>query len=596
MDAPSVKRTDWWSGCAAVVLLAMAAGQLWWAARLDGLALQEAGYFANGLYRWYTGRNGAFRQNPPLGPLLAGWAGALEGVARDEVLSAPRASAVGIAVKAVQAYAEEHWRAVLRGVVRARLVLAIAYTLAGYALYEWLRRRIGAWRAVMVLVLWCFSPVLLTSGHLLMADAWAALIALGGVLTMGSYLERPTWRLASLTGLLLGLGITTKFTLLALLPVWLMLQSVPWLQATQRAGRLVAHSLLSLVLAWLVLGTAYRFEGVGTVPAVEAFESATLWRYIAPNTPDNMPPLWWRTLATLLPNDFLLGLETQALAFETEKAYMRVGGKWFTVGPPHYYVSQLVMKDPIGFAALWVLLLATAALVSLCGPYARRTTAWLPSALGGLALLLVVSTEGRYMAIRYAWPAYSSIVPLMGLVLHRSGPKTLCAVAALLVAGLIEALPHTPRFVGFCSVAIGGPGDPKGLADAKLTHRGQDLLRLRRWLLHEAPRHAITHVHLWVIEPLPAGALCDVRSARDQAPSVRVIRHDNLAPFPGWHVVDRLRLAYALAERQEWAAYGMREYLLGIGAFAELEPEFVVGDSLLVYRVTADDLARLQTP
>ena len=589
--------TATWDGFIATLLLAGQAVLLWWAARSDSPTELELLYFSNGLHCWYTGSNEQFHQNPPLGKLLVAAAGAWQGVAREAMLANEEArfSLVPrqVLARAIGQDPETQGRATIEAIFRARVLLAMAAVVAGALLYAWLRRRVGALPALAACALWTFSPVLLTAMHLAAADGWATVIALLSVLAMGSYLERPTWANALCVGALLGAGLAIKFTLLVLIPVWVCIQAVCWLQKRAAALGLAAHTLAVLPLCWFLLALAYRFEGVGQAPPIEEFRAATTWGYIGSRNAAG-PSLGWRVISRLLPNHFLLGLDTQAYNFEMIPDWSRVWGRWYQVGPIHYYVSHLLMKDAVGFAAVWIATLIAAMLLCVRGPFLpANAIAWLPAALAGGALLLVVSVEGRYVDLRYAFPALGAVLPVFGWWVARGGRKIAAAAIVLLAFGLAEAAPHWPRFVGFCSAIVGGPGDPWQMADPKVTARGQDYFRLRRWLTQHSEQHGVTHLHLWCHYPqatLPA-TICTL--GLSEGPTVATVRSEYTPLFPGWHAVDR-RVLERLAWEQQLAAQAQPLAVpKGAGDFARLVPRYAVGDSLFVYRVDMQDLSKL---
>lgn len=105
----------------------------------------------------------------------------------------------------------------------SRLMMILLVIFLGWLIFWWIKKMAGKDSALLVLFLFAFSPTLLAHGRLVTTDIGAALGAVIAIIFWLKFLENPSWKNVVLTGLIFGLAQLFKFTLLLLLPFFLII-------------------------------------------------------------------------------------------------------------------------------------------------------------------------------------------------------------------------------------------------------------------------------------------------------------------------------------------------------------------------------------
>lgn len=109
--------------------------------------------------------------------------------------------------------------------------------LLGFGIGLLLFFQVRAWHlpgCLTALALWAFHPTILAYSGLAMADIPITFFFLASVLAFQKHLETPGARWAALSGALAGAAACSKFSALALVPLFLLLETVPLLQKEKR--------------------------------------------------------------------------------------------------------------------------------------------------------------------------------------------------------------------------------------------------------------------------------------------------------------------------------------------------------------------------
>ena len=106
-------------------------------------------------------------------------------------------------------------------------------------------------------------------------------------------------------------------------------------------------------------------------------------------------------VTSILPTDFVMGIDRQFFDFETPSmSYLR--GEWRDHGWYHYYVYAMLIKMPIGF---WLLLLI--AFVGAVRSFGSPSLPIIAMLVTPAAILFLVSREtGFNCHLRYVLPAF----------------------------------------------------------------------------------------------------------------------------------------------------------------------------------------------
>lgn len=207
---------------------------------------------------------------------------------------------------------------------RARLGPMLSFSLAGGAVFAFVRRRWGAWPALAAAGAWLFQPHLFALAHYATYDGLLASLWVGGILAFAKAVESPTdrgpwrprWRWVAAFGLILAGAMGTKLTgwfLPIPLLAWVLLyRDRRGLVALAAGGLLALVLLILLIPPWWhdpILGLVRFFRS--NLTRDETMRIRTLFLGTIYETPNGSLP-WYNTLvwtALVTPVGFLvLGL------------------------------------------------------------------------------------------------------------------------------------------------------------------------------------------------------------------------------------------------------------------------------------------------
>lgn len=589
----------------------------------------EPGHMAATVYLWDHGQFDVFHVNPPLTRLVSGLPVVLSHPNRDWSWYSERPRArceemLGPAFVMANSSAMNRWCFAL-----ARWSLIPFLLLGGYCGYRFSRELYGPSAAMLFLVVWCFSPTMVSWGATICPDAVSAALGVVALYAFHRWLRMPSWSRASVAGLCLGLLPLTKLTWIiafGLWPLmWLLWQTPDWL------GKVVERSLLRpplrqlaaiLVVALYVLNMGYLFNGTGRPLGQYQFMSHVLrGSELTTNMEtrsgggNRFAGTWLGRIPVPLPAEFVQGIDTQRHDFErTMWSYLR--GQWAPRGWWYYYLYALAIKVPLG---IWCLA-AMATMMTFFGREIKKS--WrdeMVLLLPAVSILVLVSSQtgfnhhSRYVLL--ALPLFFIWMSKVGRVFdgrreqlkeafqasvgyrrRRVVPALRLAVIlalAWLVGSSVWTYPHSLSY--FNELAGGPTCGAEHLLDSNIDW-GQDLWYLKQWL-NDHPGVTLAGTRYYgqyrlAVEGLPTTPppaapepngethLVDVRetSSRSKngaasADAAAAILSD-IGPKPGW---------YALSVNKIHSRNPKYEY------FQWLKPVAMTGYSIYVYNVTLDD-------
>ncbi len=643
--------------CLVAALLA-----LHWALAVSSLVLEnptvdEVVHLPAGVSYWQTGTFKLYRHNPPLIKLVAALPVLASGPAtgmlyqmdkswRAEYPSQAMFAQVFMGLNAGRYF--ELFRS-------ARLLMPIFSVLGGLVVFLWSRQLHGPMGGLLSLSLWCLCPNILAHARLVTTDVGAAALGVGATFLFWRYLQRPTWRRAVFSGLVLGLAQLAKFSNLLLFGIWPLLWLVYELSRGTHEGRArrIARSILQgavlVAVCVLTIDLGYGFEGVGT--PLGDFDFASRSFLTRPgvtsraNHPDRLSGnelidiswrhrvnrfrgTWLDRFPSPLPRHYLLGFDEQKIEADGVPliwlnpnypdsdevtgypvyldGVLRRHGWWY------YYLLTLVYKVPEG---TWFLVLLSIGVLAISR---RSRAAWtdafcvwaVPLAvLGAMSFLTDINLGLRYVLAMfpYVFIATGKLAPwVIGL---KGRVRTLAmalVVGSLLATATATFLIH-PHYLAYFNWASGGPSrGSEHLIDSNLDW-GQDLLPLREWLRDHPQEEPIGLAYFGQIPP-------NLFAARGDGfdwflPPILPGRYASLIRSPGAGPIPRLKPGlYAISasllrglpwriydpETLAWVspAWNAKEHAFSY--FRELTPlPESLGYSILLYRVTAADAKRL---
>ncbi len=522
-----------------------------------------------------------------------------------------------------------------------RAMVALFSAATGLLVYFWSRSLFGQRGAFLSLVLFVFSPTFLAHGALATSDAVMAFFFLAAVGAWWRHLERPGFGPAALSSVTFGLACVSKFSAPLLLPMF-GLCALGWL-AGRREGaapywRLLRSAAVHVVVGWAIIWLFYGFRFSPFAPALT--EGATYnhgWGWMLTDLG------WPRAIIVrlrdwhLLPDAFLYGF-TFVLQFAKQRGAF-LNGEYSLTGWPSFFPYTFLVKSTLPF----LLLLGVA---GMAGVRAARTwgqTVWrarlrplIP--LGALFVVYWAMSITSHLNIghRHILPTYPVLFITLGAL--GSWIDLRRRLAALVVAGLVlwhgvESWRIRPHYLAYFNPLAGGPANGwRHLVDSSLDW-GQDLPGLQRWLAREAGREPVFLAYFGTGDPAYEGiratllpSLPEVGQRRpwhalqpglyavsatmlqqvyspvrgpwtlaleQEYQQLRVTEPDLLAyQADPKRREELLRAAPAINWTTAWRRYELLRFARLCHYLRVRSPDAEIGYSILIYRLTPDELNR----
>jgi 4-amino-4-deoxy-L-arabinose transferase-like glycosyltransferase len=496
--APALKP---WQRIAALLLFAIHAFLAADTARKKSVTIDEYSHLPAGITYWNQRTFEMYHQNPPLVKMLAALPAMWLKARVDYSKSWSQYLRAGMPLNAWvfgYEFMYDNARRYHDIFFWSRMAVVGLSLLAGVVVLCWAKELFGATAGLIALALWAFCPNVLAHAGLVTTDLGAASVGFAATYAFWRWLRAPSWPLALLCGVLLGAAELTKFSMLMLLPIWIVL----WLGRRPRPSFVQLAVLFAAGAA--VINTGYAFEGSGrplgsyrflsrllTAPRPAGAQPPALqpgnpWNEILLERQNRFAGTWLARIPVPLPRHYLEGFDEQKL--ESEGVHgegypvfllgrMQRSGWWW------YYFFALAVKVPLGTWLLSVLALAACILV----PSARAARAdefalWVPAVvfLGVMSFLTDINLGVRY--VLPIFPFWFVSVGRIGRWVETGGLRACALVAALLAWNVVETARFHPHHLAYFNALAGGPaGGHRYLIDSNLDW-GQDLPSLRDWL------------------------------------------------------------------------------------------------------------------
>jgi hypothetical protein len=369
-----------------------------------------------------------------------------------------------------------------RMLLAARLVTIAVTLLLGLAMALWARHRFGEPAALAALSLFAFDPNLIAHGRYVTSDLMAAAGVFLSVITWARWVETKRWRDLALAGLVLGLALTTKFSV-AFLP--LPLAALYWFRRWQEGrGRLsLLHFAAGVVLASvLAVGVIAAVYGPATI---QSLHGPKLGHVVNWSTRLGSTLGWVGKRLGLPAHPYILGFTDVAAHNEGGHETYLMGavskkGWWY------YFPVVFALKTPAATLGL-LAIAAGVALLALARAGPRRWSLrripfeWVVITLPALVYFAIAMASQINLGVRHILPIY----PFLFVALGAAAMKTKWsrrALPVLLLALAIESAAIYPHYLSFFNLFAGGPANgPKYLVDSNVDW-GQDIKHLKIYI------------------------------------------------------------------------------------------------------------------
>ncbi|MGO9094485.1 MAG: ArnT family glycosyltransferase [Bryobacteraceae bacterium] len=383
-----------------------------------------------------------------------------------------------------------------------RIPTMLLTLLLGAAMAVWTRRRFGTAVALGALFLYATDPNLIAHGRYVTNDLMVTFFAFATVMAWAKFLETGRKRDLLAAGVLLGLGLVSKFSGLFLIPVLALLYLLRWWQQSAEepaaAGKKLSlkHCIISLaVLASISVVAIGAVYGPETLRSLSGPALNDEIRDGGPATAIGSALRAMGDFFDLPAHPYLLGLN-RVSEFDAGGHNAYLLGKRSQFGWWYYYPLVFAVKTPTA-----VLLLVAGCLGLAAWRLARGFRSITVAALKKLpfhwvalgtpivvygALLLTSRVD---LGVRYLLPVYPLLFILLAAVAMRKPRVWL--IVALAAIQLIEVARIYPDYLAFFNTVSGGPGNgPRYLVDSNIDW-GQDLKKLRRYLKTNFPNEKV---------------------------------------------------------------------------------------------------------
>jgi hypothetical protein len=325
-------------------------------------------------------------------------------------------------------------------------VMMVPITLAlGVLIFVFARKLFGEAAAVIAVALYVLEPTVLAHGRIVHTDLPAAFAYLLFFFTLHYYAETPGLKRALLLGLVCGVALLTKFSMVVILPVLIVCLGVRlwriWNEKQQRSQALLHAGLVAAVVLVLV-NAAYYF----TRPPLEASDVSWVALKSAPIFSEIITGV--RVLSKVIPTYYLFGLYNVLVHGHYGHATSLMG-QYNDLGWWYYFPVAFALKTTIPF-----LLIAAASLGwALWRLLVKRDRRFLILIVPFGLYAAIAFTSNINIGIRHFLPVYPFLFILGGAFMAQllQGRKKLGVVLLVVLFGWMgfEAVRTFPNYTPY---------------------------------------------------------------------------------------------------------------------------------------------------
>jgi 4-amino-4-deoxy-L-arabinose transferase-like glycosyltransferase len=336
----------------------------------------------------------------------------------------------------------------------ARLPMIALTLVLGWLIFVFTRDLSNPRAGVLAVALFSLEPTVLAHGRIVHTDLPAALAYLLFGLSVYRYHRAPSFRSALVVGLVTGIALLTKFSLVIVGPILAVALGACIVRASTRGltrKQIIGHALAAGLVALAAINLAYRFQRQPIVPGDVA--------WIAAKSPEYAGAVMKGIsfLSILFPNYFLFGLYNTVVHNHFGHATFLLG-QFSNTGWWYYFPVTFALKTTLAFLGVAV----AGLLWGLWRLLVRREGNLLFLLVPVAAYTAVSLATGINIGIRHFLPVYPFLFILAALLLDRllRISRWLGILVVLLVAAMgIEAVRAFPDYVSYVNqLRRGRPG------------------------------------------------------------------------------------------------------------------------------------------
>jgi hypothetical protein len=367
-----------------------------------------------------------------------------------------------------------------------RFMQALVMLATGLLIFLWAKSLSNPGGGLLALAAWCFNPLALAYGHLVITDPGIALMLPLAVWMFSRFLESPRPRTAIVAGLACGGALLTKYTAIILIPIFGALTILAWwrtrfiARATHHERRQPARHVFSnlCLLAAVAWGTVLLLylPHWSPPPAISAEDAQ---RFLIRS--------WFTRLRwVLIPREYFKGLTILLLhVVHGHKSYLL--GHWSDNGWWYYYPVAILVKTPLA-----LLTLVGSAVVFALRRIRHGKFAELVPLLAAASYLVCAMTSRADIGIRHVLPIYPLLAVVAGVEFSRARLPTRVAGWLLAVWLVVVAFVAHTDYIAYFNETVGGPSQGQNYLIDSNFDWGQNGKRLKEWM----ENNRIGHVYL----------------------------------------------------------------------------------------------------
>jgi hypothetical protein len=462
----------------------------------------------------------------------------------------------------------------------ARCSLIPIISLGSYFGYRFAVELYGQVSGMIFLLLWIFSPLVLSWGATLCPDVCAAALGIIGVYTFWCWLKTPTWYRTMTAGICLGLLPLTKLTWVIAFPLWIIIWFI-WIlpyyfcKVKSEVPMIIPgwkQLIIILLIGISLINMGYVFDGSLRLLKEYKFISHTLTgikfqdEHYMPKPGNRFENSFIGYVPVPLPTEFLQGIDTQKFDFERGlESYFC--GKYSQHGWLYYYAYTILIKEPLGNLCLGFLAFFATFF------FRKNHTNWrneIMILLPCIILFLFISSQSgfslhpRYIILvlpfAYIW------ISKLGQSFSQKQYFFSTITTGLLIWMISSSFYYFPHSMSYFNELIGGSQNgPKHLLGSNVDW-GQNSYFLKKWYSKHLEARPIKIAYS-SIESLDRLGI-----KNNQLPPEE--------PEPGWFAIG-VNEIYSSSRRYEY--------------FKQIEPVDRIGYSIYIYYITCEEANRIRT-
>jgi len=377
-----------------------------------------------------------------------------------------------------------------------RLPMILILILLGFYIFKWAKELFGNKVALLSLFLFSFSPTFLAHGRLVTTDVGAATGIFIATYYFVKALKSSTKQNVILAGVALGLAELCKFSVILLVPFFVILAFIWWLIKAASWQRVLKVSLLVFLIGYILIWPIYQYHVWNYPPERQVRDTEFLLSSFGSRPLANFVT-WAADKPILRPYaQYALGLlmVLQRGAGGNTTYFL---GEVSAAGWKNYFPVVYLIKEPLAFHILTLIALLYAAFL-IKKPFWQETrlriSGWIKNHFPEFAMLTFIAiywltslTSNLNIGVRHLLPAFpfTFVLASTGIINLLKKPALrlkYLILGVLILWQAVSVISIYPHFLAYFNELADGPNNGYIYTVNSNLDWGQDLKRLKKWV------------------------------------------------------------------------------------------------------------------